>query len=206
VRSPPVSRERLLNLLLFVLFGWGFVLGLGRRLVTGLTAVDVSFILQNAVFCLVILLRRPEREMSRSLFGQFLALAAFFSGMAFMTVDPAEPGPAAGPGRAVMVAANVLAAAALVNLGRSFGILIAIRRLKTGGLYGLVRHPMYFSDILLRLGFLLVRPSPGVAVLCLASVLLYAGRALWEEKFLSLRDDYALYMKKVRWRFVPFVF
>ncbi len=40
---------------------------------------------------------------------------------------------------------SILTIMAVITLGRSIGILPANRGIKTKGLYGLVRHPMYFS-------------------------------------------------------------
>jgi protein-S-isoprenylcysteine O-methyltransferase Ste14 len=196
----------LLNVLLFLFFGQGAFYGLQRRLAAGLTAVDVSFIAQNVIFCLVILVRSPDREMSRSLAGQLFALAAFFSGLAFLNVDLVASGVTAGMGKATMVLANILAIGSLLSLGKSFGILIARRKLKTNGLYGLVRHPMYLSDILLRLGFFLVHPGIAVSLLVIASIFLYGARAAWEERFLGQRDDYRAYCRTVRHRFVPWLY
>ncbi|MDR1085877.1 MAG: hypothetical protein LBP22_13740 [Deltaproteobacteria bacterium] len=200
------KEERLLNVSLFLFFAWGVVWAWPERSARGFGFYEISLTAQNAVFCLVILLRRTERELSPSAIGQFLALAAFFSGLVFLRFIGEESGPAADLGRILMIAANVLAVGALLNLGRSFGILIAIRRLKTRALYGIVRHPMYLSDITLRLGYCLIYPSAGVFGLAVLSVALYAARAAWEEKFLSQLEDYRLYCQKVRWRFIPFVY
>lgn len=96
---------------------------------------------------------RHSQAVDRNLFHQTIALAAFFSGIAFIG-QPPSGGPAAeAASNAVVSVANVLGVLTLVNLGRSFGILIAVRRVKTHWLYALVRHPMYATDILLRVGF-----------------------------------------------------
>jgi protein-S-isoprenylcysteine O-methyltransferase Ste14 len=179
---------------------------LEKRLVGGLSAVEISFTAQNVVFCLVILLRNTEREMSRSIAGQFFALAAFFSGLAFLNLSSETTGATAVPGRVVMIMANLLAVASMLNLGGSFGVLIARRKIKTRGLYGLVRHPMYLSDVTSRLGFSLVHPSVAVFSLSLLSALLYGARAAWEERFLGQGEDYRSYAQKVRWRFIPWVY
>jgi protein-S-isoprenylcysteine O-methyltransferase Ste14 len=200
------KEERLLNVLLCLFFAWGVVWAWPERSAHGFGPYEISLTAQNTVFCLVILLRRTERELSFSVIGQFLASAAFFSGLVFLRFIGEESGASADFGRILMIAANVLAVGALLNLGRSFGILIARRRLKTRVLYGIVRHPMYLSDITLRLGYCLVYPSAGIFALAVLSAALYAARAAWEEKFLSQREDYRLYCQKVRWRFIPFVY
>jgi protein-S-isoprenylcysteine O-methyltransferase Ste14 len=195
--------ERLLNVWLFLFFGWGSWLALGDRLAEGLTAVEISFIAQNWTFCAVVLLRKTRRDLSGSLIAQGLALAAFASGLGFLSRPAAGLGPLAAVGQALMIGANALAVVSLLTLGRSFGILVARRELKVGGVYRLVRHPMYLSDISLRLGFCLVSQEPAVWGLLVLSVLLYWGRAVCEEKFLNLREDYRQYARRVRWRFLP---
>jgi protein-S-isoprenylcysteine O-methyltransferase Ste14 len=205
LKSSP-QKERLLNVMLFIFFGWGAVWGLRERLAAGLSLVDISFVLQNFVFCLVILLRSPRREMSPSMAGQLWALLAFFSGLAFINLAIAAPGPLAPAGRVIMILANILAVISLITLGRSFGILIARRELKTRGLYGLVRHPMYLSDILLRIGYSLIHPGAVIFALSAGSILLYMARAHWEEKFLGQRPDYVQYAQKVRFRFLPWIY
>ncbi|MDR1658570.1 MAG: hypothetical protein LBT47_13665 [Deltaproteobacteria bacterium] len=198
--------ERLLNVLLFLIFGWGSWLALDSRLQAGLTIAEVSFIAQNLVFCTVLLLRSSQRELSSSFIGQGLALGAFFSGMGFLKLSIQAAGPLAVVGQGLIVAANLLAVVSLATLGRSFGILIARRKLKISGIYGLVRHPMYLSDLMLRLGYVLMHPGMAVGLLLVLSIVLYCGRARWEEKFLSCNADYVAYAKKVRWRFIPWIY
>jgi protein-S-isoprenylcysteine O-methyltransferase Ste14 len=65
---------------------------------------------------------------------------------------------------------------------------------------------MYLSDILLRVGFFLIHPGAAILLLTVLSGLLFAARAVWEEKFLAQREDYRLYAQKVRWRFLPGIY
>jgi protein-S-isoprenylcysteine O-methyltransferase Ste14 len=65
---------------------------------------------------------------------------------------------------------------------------------------------MYLSDLTLRLGYVLLHPGLAVFLLLLLSILLYGGRASWEEKFLVQNADYEAYAQKVRWRFIPWLY
>ncbi len=168
--------------------------------------VEGAFVAQNLVLAGVVLMRRDHRAIDVRIGHQLIALAAFFSG-AFMAGQP----PSEGAGLQttsliVSVAANLLGIATLLNLGRSFGILIACREIRTGGLYAIIRHPMYLSDILLRTGFVLGHRTPVALALMLLSVGLYIWRAILEERFLLGQPGYPEYMRKVRYRLLPGVF
>lgn len=165
--------------------------------------VEAAFVVHNIVMLTVILVRRRHVAMDRSTFHQVIALAAFFSGIAFLK-HPTES--LVGLSQGIMVAALVLGAISLLNLGRSFGILIAVRKVKTGGLYQAVRHPMYLTDILWRVGYLAGNLYWPNALMFLASTGCYVYRAILEERFLSQFPEYQEYKKKVRYRFVPGVF
>jgi protein-S-isoprenylcysteine O-methyltransferase Ste14 len=67
------------------------------------------------------------------------------------------------------------------------------------GVFGVVRHPIYISEVLLYLGLLMLSLSLAAAVVwCIAIAFLhYISR--WEEKLLLARfgEDYAQYMREV---------
>src|SRR4029453_4912654 len=75
------------------------------------------------------------------------------------------------------------------------------------GLYGIVRHPMYTGGALFFLGApLLLGSIYGLAAGLILTILL-AGRTFGEEAMLKQElDGYREYMKKVKWRLIPFVF
>ena len=74
------------------------------------------------------------------------------------------------------------------------------------GLYGIVRHPMYTSTIILFLAMPLILGSWLSFFIFLLYPILIAFRAINEEKVLSKElIGYNEYMKKVRYRFIPFI-
>ncbi len=82
-------------------------------------------------------------------------------------------------------AANVMAVLTLSFLGRSLSVMPEARRLVTGGPYAVVRHPLYFCEILGLFAIVLqYRSLPAVAlfVLCVG---FQVARARWEEAVLA---------------------
>ena len=74
------------------------------------------------------------------------------------------------------------------------------------GLYGIVRHPMYATTVLLFLSMPLVLGSLIAVLIFLLYIPIIVKRLLHEEKFLSQElEGYGEYMKKVKYRLIPFV-
>ncbi len=74
------------------------------------------------------------------------------------------------------------------------------------GLYGIVRHPMYFATILLFMSMPLVLGSIVSFVVFLAYPFIIAARIKNEEEVLSRElDGYEEYKQKVKYRMIPFI-
>ena len=74
------------------------------------------------------------------------------------------------------------------------------------GLYGIVRHPMYTSTVLLFLSMPLVLGSPVSFAIMLLYIPLIAARIRNEEEVLEAGlEGYTDYMQKVRYRLIPYV-
>ena len=74
------------------------------------------------------------------------------------------------------------------------------------GLYGIVRHPMYFATVLLFLSMPLVLGSIHAFLLFLVYPLLLVKRIRNEEELLERElPGYREYEQKVRWRMLPFL-
>ena len=107
---------------------------------------------------------------------------------------------------ALVAAGNALQLAAKLALRRSVGIAPAHRGLKTGGPYGLVRHPMYAGYLLVHIGILILMPSVLNAGVYAIGWLAQLRRLAAEEALLGGDPAYRAYCQKVRWRLVPRVF
>ena len=74
------------------------------------------------------------------------------------------------------------------------------------GLYGVVRHPMYFATVLLFMAMPLVLGSLVSFVVFLAYPFIIAARIKNEEEVLSRElEGYEDYKKKVKYRMIPFI-
>ena len=74
------------------------------------------------------------------------------------------------------------------------------------GLYGIVRHPMYLATIIMFLSMPLVLGSFVSLIVFLFYPILIIIRIISEEKLLKKElKGYADYMKKVRYRIIPFI-
>ncbi len=100
----------------------------------------------------------------------------------------------------------VLQVAGIVSLNRSFGIVAANRGIKTNGLYRAVRHPLYSSYVLGHAGYIINNPSLQNCFIFVFATLLQVHRIFIEEGFLRKDGAYDEYMKRTRWRLIPFVF
>jgi protein-S-isoprenylcysteine O-methyltransferase Ste14 len=151
--------------------------------------VEGSFIVHNAVLVTVIIIRMPHKALDKNIFNQFIALTAFFSGAAFMGQPETKDSILILFSQFFLVISNFFGIITLLNLGKSFGILIAFRKIKSNGLYSFVRHPMYGTDILLRIGYIISHFNLFTIIAFIISTSCYIYRAFLEEKFLSKQSE-----------------
>lgn len=140
--------------------------------------------------------------------GQAVLFAAILG--AAWTLGPDEVGNGwATAGTALFVAGAVLAAAGALPLGlrlSPFPEPVAGARLRTGGIFGLVRHPIYGGVILLFVGIAVRSGSRAAMVLAAALVPFFWLKSEHEELLLERRfDDYPAYRRRVRHRFLPWI-
>lgn len=209
----------LVNLFLFMCLGRFFIDKImDTWFAEKLDFVEVAYALHNMILLPILIIRRQHRAVDKSPWHQTIALTAFFSGIFFLSAAdqrpwlpgfllPGQPGPALlWISRGIIAAVTLIGTLSLLSLGRSFGILIAVREVKTRGAYGVIRHPMYFSDILWRVGYTLANLCAVNLALLAVSSACYVYRALLEERFLAQTEEYRQYMARVRYRFIPGIF
>lgn len=117
-----------------------------------------------------------------------------------------RPSDAAGfmvVGSVIQIMGIVLIACGLSSLRRSFAVVPGNRGIRDGGLYRIVRHPLYFSELVALLGAVLVNPSAANWTIWLCECGLQYARARAEENFLSSDPAYRAYRERVRYRLIP---
>jgi protein-S-isoprenylcysteine O-methyltransferase Ste14 len=97
----------------------------------------------------------------------------------------------------------LLALAATLMLGRSFGVVAANRGVRVHGLYRVVRHPIYAAYLLAVTGVVLNHPSLWNVTVLLVWTTIQAQRTLAEERVLQSDPAYRSYAARVRYRLIP---
>jgi protein-S-isoprenylcysteine O-methyltransferase Ste14 len=178
--------------------GWAFyAAAFVGRLLAGGGLVQLGQVGAVTIFAALFLLRRPAQR-SGSTWETLLALVGTFLPVA---ARPA-PGELYWVGEIIQVVGLTGMAAAAISLGRSFGIAPADRGLRTTGLYGCVRHPLYAMEISFFVGYMVANPSWRNLAILIADTTFQILRITREERILQ---GYARYAAHVRWRLLPLV-
>lgn len=167
--------------------------------------LGLGLVLVNTVVCILFLIRRRSTETSHRIQDW---VVPFVTVLASMLLRP-EHGSGTFlavvslPLQMVGVAALLVS---LLSLGRSFGLIPANRGIKERGLYRVVRHPVYASELTFYIGFLLVAMTLRNVQLVVLIAVGQVYRIVSEERLLSRDDKYRDYMKKVKYRLLPGIF
>jgi protein-S-isoprenylcysteine O-methyltransferase Ste14 len=149
----------------------------------------------NALLAFLYATRLPAHRSDRTglVLGLTAALLPILGGIAPTEISPTWT--------LTGIGGELLALWSLVTLGRRFGIAPADRGLVVSGPYGLIRHPMYTGELLLRLA---LTSGSGTAFVVMPLMLaLQVLRAFREEKMIAGYEDYSTH---VPWRFLPGIF
>jgi protein-S-isoprenylcysteine O-methyltransferase Ste14 len=108
-------------------------------------------------------------------------------------------------GQIIMTLGVAFQIAAVLSLNRSMGLLPAHREVKTGGVYGIVRHPLYAGYAILLIGYLMNNWSVYNAAVIVGGTAFQILRIRYEEQLLCGYPDYVTFADKTRWRLLPYV-
>lgn len=109
----------------------------------------------------------------------------------------------------LLVAGSVLILFAVFSFGQIVTpnpIPLENNKLKTGGLYKYVRHPMYFSVLVLLTGAVLYFGAIVSLIWIVVAVLFLSNKANFEERFLERKfPEYTNYRKYTK-KLIPFIY
>jgi protein-S-isoprenylcysteine O-methyltransferase Ste14 len=162
----------------------------------------LGLLIVNGIFVAMYIARRDATSISQSPALWLLAFAATCLPLAFRLTTPSSW---ASLGNILQLGGIIAIVASMLSLRRSFGIVPANRGIRTQGMYNVVRHPLYTSELVSMLGFAIVNPSAWNIALWLCDCVLQFTRACAEERFLSVDPAYAQYQARVKYRLVPLV-
>jgi protein-S-isoprenylcysteine O-methyltransferase Ste14 len=160
----------------------------------------LGLLVVNTVSVAMYIAKRDAAAISRS---PPLWLLAFAGTCLPLILRPTAPSAFSSVGNVVQLVGLCSVVASLLSLQRSYGIVPAHRGIRTQGLYNLVRHPLYASELFWMLGFAIANPSPWNIGLWLLDCALQFTRACAEERFLGADPVYSNYRTRVRYRLVP---
>lgn len=162
---------------------------------------NLLFLVAEGIVMVMVVLRHATDQITLRPADWIVGFAGSF---VVMLVAPAEPLAFAGTiAPLLMLAGLAISIAAKLQLRRSFGIVAANRGVKTRGLYGLVRHPMYSGYFLVNGGMLMVNFSAWNLAVMAAWTMFQLMRIEAEERLLSADPSYRSLMERVRYRLVP---
>jgi protein-S-isoprenylcysteine O-methyltransferase Ste14 len=159
-----------------------------------------GLLIVNSVFVAMYIAKRDASSISQS---PALWLLAFAGTCVPLLLRPTAPSIPFSIGNIVQWVGIVAIVASLLSLRRSFGIVPAHRGIRTGGLYNFVRHPLYASELIWMLGFVIANPSGWNIGLWLCDCVFQFSRACAEERFLSVDPIYSQYRARVKYRLIP---
>ena len=164
---------------------------------------SVLIVAKESLDALFFFARRAPLKTSRSLYDWCVGIAGLLLPLLFRPTGGQFD---SGVGQFLQSAGFVLQVLGILSLNRSFGIVAANRGVKTGGLYRFVRHPLYSAYIIGNTGYLINNLSSRNSIIFVSSTMLQLLRVLVEENLLKQDAAYVEYVKRTRWRLVPFVF
>ena len=192
--------------LLLCLFWGSFTLIHTRALLKGFDYTELLWLIYNVTISLLFLIRVKPSVVSMNLIHWTVALITSFSGFFFSRTGANHNSVLLFVVDSLIIFAVFLGIMTAFILGRSYDFLPALRHVKTQYLYKIVRHPMYLSSIIIKLGYALRNPSIYNILLLAVVIVLYDKRSKYEEGIMSHDKSYVDYLQKVKYRFIPGIY
>jgi protein-S-isoprenylcysteine O-methyltransferase Ste14 len=200
-QTPYINLHMLAGVLMAPLWGWFAY----RHMSVFFMTYEWSYLflcLAETLGAAFFLVRKLPQSVSSAPFDWIVAVIGTFSSFLFL---PADWGVVPAAKYAVVIGSG-LTILGMLSLNRSFAIVPAKREIKTVGMYRFVRHPLYASYLVMLTSYVLANTTfENVLVFAFVMGCMFI-RMFREEKHLALDAEYRNYMRKVRYRLIPFIF
>jgi len=170
---------------------------------TGEWPTIAPIVAQESLLVMLFLTRRRSTAVSTHGLEWVISFVGTFLPLFFRPTDP--PGLIA-IGVPLQIIGLLLVFLAVSSLGRSFGLIPAHRGIKTAGLYGFVRHPLYTAHLVSYVGYAISNPSAFNLGIFATTMVALNMRAVFEERLLARDPIYSDYTRRVPWRFLPHLY
>ena len=185
-----------------------FTTGAGSALVVTHVLSILAVSLYTMMIACLYAMRLPPVSRFAGILPCIVAVLGGFlmSGLLFLPPRTDLSLPVQLTGSGLILIGSLATALVLLRLGRSFSILPESRQLVTGGVYKIVRHPVYLAEAITALGMLIHFLSIWAALLVALQFALQLARIHYEEKTLSETfPEYRDYAKRTK-RLIPGIY
>ena len=165
--------------------------------------LSVSLIVvAETIAALFLIIRRDPDETRHSWQTWSTTTCGTLAPLLLRPVEAAEDVPL---GEILLVFGLAMQVLSLASLNRSFGLLPALRGVKSSGMYSWVRHPLYAAYVIMFLGYLVNNQSLSNVAVAIFGTAFLVMRIHYEEDLLIQQADYRRYVNRTRWRLIPAV-
>jgi protein-S-isoprenylcysteine O-methyltransferase Ste14 len=176
-----------------------------RFRISGWSLPWIAFAIHIFVLISTMIVRRVPVRITTNPWFWLLTFVETYWGV--LTLGLTTPGRPLAPNwvtDSIAIVSLGLALWARLSLGRSIGLVPALRKLVTHGVYRYMRHPIYSAISISLVGVALRSYSPRNLVIFGLGIFWFCLKSVVEESFLRSADpEYAAYMQRVRWRWIP---
>ena len=167
--------------------------------------VPLGLFFVNSLLMYLFLTRERSRKITKRAVDWFAALATVFFSLC-LTPVPGTKTVYVSLSISLQLIGILCMLFSLLSLGRSFGVVAAVRKIKIKGVYEFVRHPLYTSELIFYIGFIIGNVAVINIVLLFGIMIGQYVRAVAEERLLSSEMKYKDYLQRVKYRFIPGLF
>ena len=167
--------------------------------------LELGILIHNSLLLSLFLIRRKSTQISEHLIDWIIPILTLTS---TLLLDPQQTGNDACALISLVIQCVGMTGIilSLASLGRSFGIIPANRKIQSSGMYRIVRHPLYASELIFYTGFLIAHFNPmnGILILFILAGQIFRSHA--EERLLLQDGGYLDYLNKIHYRLIPGVY